>query len=106
MATTTGPRRTTSGGGTGTVRSIRPTLTTSSGAPLAGRAVTFTIGTTTLCTATTNAQGKAVCASGVLTGIQALLSGGYTVSFPGDNDYLPSSGKGSIATVAVLVLLP
>jgi hypothetical protein len=79
-------------------------LTTSTGAPVAGKPLTFTIGNTTLCTATTDATGTATCASGIITGIQSLLNLGYKVGFAGDDDHLPSNGRGSVATVIVLAL--
>jgi hypothetical protein len=80
------------------------TLKTSAGAPLAGRSVKFSLGTTVLCTAVTNAQGVATCASSIQSGLGTLLNLGYTLSFAGDADYLASTARGPIVQVLTLKL--
>ena len=93
------------------------TLTAGSpAAPLAGEKLTFTAGTTTLCSATTDAQGVATCKYN-LTGLvaSALAPLGYTVTFGGDDSftefagnadglYQPTSAHGSFVTVGGLGL--
>jgi len=58
------------------------------GAKLAGKPVVFTIAGTTICTATTNANGVASCTVTAIT-----IGGTYTASYAGDGNYLPSSGS-------------
>ena len=63
------------------------------GASLAGQPVVFSAGSTVLCRAVTNASGKATCdvfadPADVLAMLQA---NGYTASFAGSIDYLPSA---------------
>ncbi|MGQ0620177.1 MAG: Calx-beta domain-containing protein [Panacagrimonas sp.] len=68
-------------------------------APIAGRTVNFTAGTTgstALCTAVTNASGVATCQATVANSLGAILSLGYTARFNGDTTYNPSSGKGDV----------
>jgi hypothetical protein len=76
-------------GGVGLGR-VSATLT-SSGQPLAGHTISFTSGTTGLCSATTGANGTASCALGPLAELSVLISNSYTASFAGDGGYLPSS---------------
>jgi hypothetical protein len=66
--------------------------------PIPGEPIAFTAGTTTLCTATTNANGVASCnALGNVSDVAAVVgSDGYTVSFAGDANYLPSSGSAGL----------
>ena len=83
---------------------VQATLKTASGAPLAGRTISFSIGTTPICTATTNAQGVGGCSSNILTSVQSLLALGYNVSFSGDDDYAASTARGPLTQVIVLAL--
>jgi hypothetical protein len=63
--------------------SLSATLTdTTTQQPVPGRAITFSIGTTTLCTATTNTHGTATC-SGVVSVLVALLALHYDATFAG-----------------------
>ena len=67
-------------------------------APLAGRTVTFSAGTTVICSVQTNAQGVATCrfsAGDVLPAVLNFLKTGhaYTVSFAGDATDEPSSAN-------------
>lgn len=68
------------------------TLTRFDGAALAGKPVAFKVAGSTVCSASTNASGKASCsAAGLVIG-----SGSYTATFAGDSDYLPASATGSL----------
>jgi hypothetical protein len=58
------------------------------GARLSGRPIVFSIAGTTICTATTNANGVASC---TVTGV--VIGGTYTASYAGDGNHLPSSGS-------------
>jgi Bacterial Ig-like domain (group 3) len=72
---------------------VSATLTTAYG-PVAGQSVAFTAGSTSLCTATTSAQGVASCS---LTGVQTLdvdLNGGYTATYAGSTDYTAATATG------------
>ncbi len=72
---------------------LQAKLTTSSG-PLAGQPVVFKIGTSTVCTTNTDANGVAGC--NALPQLLALtLSGGYTATYAGSANYLGSSDTGS-----------
>jgi hypothetical protein len=65
------------------------------GTLIAGRTVTFTIGRSTVCTATTNAQGVASCTVfGLILGIGPTPA--YTAKFGGDADYLASTGTAAL----------
>ena len=74
---------------------LSATLTDASG-PVAGQQITFTSGSTQLCTATTNAEGTASC-SATMSLLSIVLSLGYTASFAGDaNDQSASASAGLI----------
>ena len=67
--------------------------------PLAGKQVTFKVGSTVLCSATSAADGSARC-SGALPLLQSVLAlGKYSASFAGDSRYKASSATGSLLTV-------
>ena len=71
---------------------------TSNGSPLAGQTITFTASDgTPICTAVTNAEGRASCtsASPLPVAIPILL-GGYTATFAGTEQYMPSTAQGPI----------
>ena len=82
-----------------TARSLDATLTEShTGKPVAGKQIVFrTIKGHPLCTATTNAYGKAQCDANVplLVGLATLLQG-YTASHPGDLTHGRSTAHGQI----------
>ncbi len=63
--------------------------------PLGGKLVKFTAAGTTVCTATTAANGTAGC-SGALPLVQGTLAQGYTATFAGDAQYLGSSGQAGL----------
>lgn len=74
---------------------LNATLTfQATGAGIGGQTVTFTaesaIGSTTICTATTNSAGLASC-SGLASAVQIILADGYTASFAGQGVYAASS---------------
>jgi Bacterial Ig domain len=64
---------------------------TDTGAALAGRTITFAVGTQPLCTATTDATGQAGCTLSLAQTIQVLVAHGYDAAFAGDADFAPSS---------------
>ncbi|GAB3865413.1 hypothetical protein GCM10028801_35860 [Nocardioides maradonensis] len=78
------------------------TLTrTRDGSPVVGRTVSFTTaGGAPICSATTDATGKAAC-GGVLTVIPITLGGSYQAKFAGDPAYAPSTATGSLALVVI-----
>jgi hypothetical protein len=76
--------------GTLSLSSLTATLTGPNG-PIAGQPVTFTAGSSRLCTATTDADGTATCSTSVGSGAASLLgvlqSLGYTATYAGDTAY-------------------
>lgn len=68
------------------------------GLPIAGQPITFTTGSTTLCTSTTDAHGVAVC-DALLALPLIILNGGYTVSYAGSPNYQPASAHGAVITL-------
>ncbi|MFD8478679.1 IPT/TIG domain-containing protein [Kitasatospora sp. NPDC059673] len=72
------------------------TLTdTTTGKPVPGQTITFTVGTHTVCTATTNAQGVASCA-GLCPLTAILLSGSYTATFAGTPALAPATATAGL----------
>lgn len=71
---------------------------TAYGAPMAGRTLSFSAGGTEICTSVTDASGTANCEIGIKnnTALKALQKSGYTASFAGDSQYLPSSGSAPV----------
>ncbi|HWH28323.1 MAG TPA: hypothetical protein VNU26_05065, partial [Mycobacteriales bacterium] len=67
--------------------------------PAAGRTVVFTAASERLCTATTGSDGTATCTFGLTSTLRAALSLGYSVTFVGDHNLLPSTAKGSAAAI-------
>ncbi|MEU7056211.1 hypothetical protein [Streptomyces sp. NPDC046197] len=68
------------------------------GRRLAGQRVTFTAGTTVLCTVTTDAKGRATCKP--KDGARAILSNnGYTVTYDGDQAHQPATANGRLVIV-------
>jgi hypothetical protein len=68
---------------------------TSPNGPLAGRSIVFKIGAVTACTSQTDADGVATC-NALRYLVNLTLNLGYSVSFAGDPDYLPSSARAGI----------
>jgi hypothetical protein len=74
----------------------------SNGAGVPGQTVTFTAGTTVLCTATTNAAGTAFCNQIQLPGLLSiLLNGGYRATSTATPSYQSSTAPGPLTTVLV-----
>jgi hypothetical protein len=69
------------------------TLTSAQGAPLAGQTLSFSTGTTLLCTAVTAANGTASCTATGLGSLQLVLNGTYTATYAGNASYLGSSSS-------------
>jgi Bacterial Ig-like domain (group 3) len=68
---------------------------TVTGAPISGEAITFTAGTTMVCSATTNnAEGIARCGERSL--LPAVLNHGYTATYAGTSLYAPSTAHGTL----------
>jgi hypothetical protein len=64
---------------------------TDTGASIADEKITFTSGSTALCSGVTDNSGVATCSMSPADNLLALLHG-YEASFAGDVNYLPSSG--------------
>ena len=78
---------------------LSATLTlASTGAPVAGAEIVFSVGMQVVCTAITDANGYAAC-GGVAEGAAAVLNLGYTASFAGDAQRLPTSDNGPLLQV-------
>jgi hypothetical protein len=73
---------------------LQAKLTTSAG-PLAGQTVVFSIGSSTVCTTTTDATGYAGC-NALAQLIPLTLAGGYKVSYAGTGNYASSSATGGL----------
>lgn len=78
-----------------TVNGYKASLTDSaSQVPLGGKLVSFSSGGRVVCSATTDAQGTAICPPGAGTPDQ----NGYTAVFAGDSDYLHSAGSAPLVS--------
>lgn len=76
---------------------VAPTATlTALGEPVAGRTVTFTQAGTTLCSATTDAAGKASCHPDFSGLLSLLLTPSYSAAFAGDTTYAPSQAQAGL----------
>jgi hypothetical protein len=71
---------------------------TDTGAALAGRTIVFSVGAQPLCTATTDATGRAGCTLSHTATIQMLVAHGYDAAFAGDADFLPSSAHAGLVS--------
>ena len=74
---------------------LRPTATLTradNGAPIAGQVILFLTNSGALCTATTNAQGRAQCSSPLTITLFKRLNGAYA----GSSDYLGSTGSAGL----------
>jgi hypothetical protein len=74
---------------------LRITLLDDHGQPVAGEPIDFTVGGKPVCTATTGSDGVASCNARPLL-LELVLFNGYSASFAGDANYLPSSGRGVV----------
>jgi hypothetical protein len=82
---------------------LTATLTTTSGAPIAGQTITFSAiaspGGPTVCTAVTNAAGVASCSASAGGAVEVRLTGGFTATYAGNASYLGSHGSAGLVTV-------
>lgn len=67
--------------------------------PLPGRELAFYAGGDLLCTATTDADGRAFCGD-VESSLATFPTGGYQVDYGGDGSFLPSSDRGPLVRAA------
>ncbi|HEX7717721.1 MAG TPA: Ig-like domain repeat protein, partial [Marmoricola sp.] len=74
---------------------VRAVLTSASG-PLAGRTVVFTNGATTLCAATTDANGLATCQPSLVNWLTVTLAGKFTAAYAGEANYQGSTDVGKL----------
>ncbi len=65
------------------------------GKPVPGQAITFTVGSHTVCTATTDANGTASC-SGLSPLATILLAGSYTATFAGTPTLAPTTASAGL----------
>jgi hypothetical protein len=72
------------------LRVVSATLT-SGGNPVSGETISFSVGTTSLCSATTGANGTARCTVSATDEFLVLWSNHYTATFGGDSGYLAST---------------
>jgi hypothetical protein len=63
---------------------------TANNAAITGQTIVFKNGTTTACTAQTDASGVATCA------VRVVAPKGFTATYDGTNNYLPSMDKGTL----------
>jgi hypothetical protein len=68
------------------------------GAGLAGRTIAFSVGAQPLCTASTDATGRAGCTLSHTEQIDVMMGHGYDAAFTGDNDFLPSSAHAGLVS--------
>jgi hypothetical protein len=89
------------GDGLAHLSTLSATLTVlSSGTPIAGRTITFSIGATVLGTAVTNASGVAQLSGAAVPPSTIIAAGNkYTVTFAGAAGFLASTATGSIVLV-------
>lgn len=73
--------------------------------PAAGRRVRFASRASPLCSATTAADGVARCTFEMTALLRAALAAGYTATFDGDSNLLPSSGHGPTVRLFGVALL-
>jgi hypothetical protein len=80
-----------------TIGQVTAHLTTAEGTPVAGEPITFTAGTITLCTATTDSTGTASCPPLTLNATLAtLLTLGYYATYDGSPSYEAARARGQL----------
>ncbi|MDH6145635.1 hypothetical protein P3T35_007692 [Kitasatospora sp. GP30] len=67
------------------------------GQPMPGQPITFTTGSTPLCTSTTDANGIATC-NALLAPPLIILNGGYTATYPESPNSQPATAHGALIT--------
>lgn len=77
---------------------MEATLSGEDGVGLPGREITFSVGGQVICTAITDADGVARC-GGSAPIVPILLNLGYTATFAGDADYMPTSARGPLIQI-------
>lgn len=78
---------------------LSATLTdTTTGKPVPGATITFKVGTTTVCTATTNAAGTATC-TGACPVLTVLLNLGYTATYSGTPALEPATATAGLISI-------
>ncbi|HEX4526409.1 MAG TPA: hypothetical protein VH108_06660 [Gaiellaceae bacterium] len=83
----------------GTYTTTLSATLTAYGAPVAGRTMVFSTGGTQLGSVVTDSSGTASCGVSVKTNAvyRSLQKNGYTATFSGDSQYLPSSAQASVS---------
>ncbi len=80
-----------------TLTNIAATLKTAGGTPIAGQTITFKAGTTNLCSAVTNANGRAACSGVTLSAsLPVLLNLGYDANFAGTASLAPATAHANL----------
>lgn len=74
-------------------------LVDAGGNPVPGRTVDFELAGQRRCSAVTDSNGVARCTGQLVGSILALLTGGYTASFDGDEAYIGSAGRGKLIVI-------
>ncbi len=67
--------------------------------PVAGQTIRFTVGTTVLCSAVTDANGNASCSGSLSGDLKVILHLGYNAIFDGDANLLPTQDHGPLFTL-------
>ncbi len=80
---------------------LQATLTDASGNPLANQPLTFAAGSVVLCSTTTDAHGKATCTPNLVGLLAIVLTGGYSVSYAGNSDYLSQTASGKLLAIQI-----
>ncbi|HEX4109458.1 MAG TPA: hypothetical protein VHX88_15080 [Solirubrobacteraceae bacterium] len=94
------------GGGGVTLLQISGTLLTSNThTGVAGQTISFTAGSSALCSAVTNGSGVASCEFSLTGALEAVLSLGYKASYAGNATYSGTSATGSLVGLLGLGLL-
>jgi hypothetical protein len=85
---------------------VSATLTRSdTGAPLAGRTVTFSDIAGTLCSSVTDSNGLASCDFSLANAITTIVSLGYQATFAGDGDYAGVTATSPLIQIGPIPLL-
>jgi hypothetical protein len=78
---------------------LRATLTTSTGAPIANQTVTFLVGSSVVCTGTTNSSGVASCTGSIPGLLLTILALGYDAVYVGSPVYQPAQAHAGLITL-------
>ena len=80
-----------------TVGTVSARLTGPGGAGIAGQTITFTAGSTTVCTGVTDSSGNVSCTMTVANTTAVIVDLGVSASYAGSPTWAPSSGSGGLA---------